>query len=64
MNIQMGVLRPERSKIELYDILGNMIYSILLNGSAKIDVSDVPKGFYIMKLTKGKKTFMYKIVKK
>jgi acetyl esterase/lipase len=37
------------SKVEIFDVLGQLRYSILLNSMGKIDLKDLPKGVYLLK---------------
>ncbi len=49
--------------IALYDLSGNLIHSEARKGSAQIDMKALPKGLYILKLTKDNKIYNYKLIK-
>lgn len=53
------------NKVEVLDLTGKSVYSTTLNRQeAKLDLSFLPKGNYIMKVTSDKKTESFKIIKK
>jgi hypothetical protein len=42
---------PERSELEIYNILGEKVYDEVINSSnVQIDLSDKPKGIYFFKI--------------
>lgn len=53
------------NKVEVLDLTGKSVYSTTLDKQeAKLDLSFLPKGNYIMKVTSDKKTESFKIIKK
>lgn len=53
-----------KKELEIYNVFGEKVYSIPLmkQSSNKIDISDSPKGIYLLKLIKGEKTYSIKII--
>ena len=64
LNIKMGYSNLQKSLIEIYDLRGSLIYRGKTDGSSKIDFSWIPKGIYILRITKNQKSFNYKIINK
>ena len=58
------LLRLQKSLIQIYDLRGSLIYRGMTDGSTKIDYSSIPKGIYILRITKNQKSFNYKIINK
>jgi hypothetical protein len=59
--IEMGALS---SSIEIFNQLGEMIYSsqLLQQTTKEIDLSDAPKGLYLLKIIAGKELITRKLV--
>ena len=64
LNIKTGYSNLQKSLIEIYDLRGSLIYREKTDGSSKIDFSWIPKGIYILRITKNQKSFNYKIINK
>ena len=64
LNIKTGYSNLQKSLIEIYDLRGSLIYRGMTDGSSKIDFSWIPKGIYILRITKNQKSFNYKIINK
>ena len=64
LNIKTGYSNLQKSLIEIYDLRGSLIYRGKTDGSSKIDFSWIPKGIYILRITKNQKSFNYKIINK
>ena len=62
LNIKTGYSNLQKSLIEIYDLRGSLIYRGKTDGSSKIDFSWIPKGIYILRITKNQKSFNYKII--
>ena len=64
LNIKTGYSNLQKSLIEIYDLRGSLIYRGKTDGSSKIDFSWIPKGIYVLRITKNQKSFNYKIINK
>ena len=64
LNIKTGYSNLQKSLIEIYDLRGSLIYRGKRDGSSKIDFSWIPKGIYVLRITKNQKSFNYKIINK
>tara|TARA_R110002049_G_scaffold235268_1_gene408533 strand:+ start:11648 stop:14932 length:3285 start_codon:yes stop_codon:yes gene_type:complete len=52
--------------VEIYDLAGKLLFSKTYQATTnqlKIDVSDIPKGVYVLKVASKENTFNYKIIK-
>ena len=57
-------LIAQNSKVEIYDLSGQMVYSSLIrNAVSFIDLTDQPKGVYLVKFYSGQAVFTKRIVK-
>ena len=63
LNINLGFFKETKSVIQIFDIAGNLIYTIQSNDSIDVDFSSFPKGVYILKIIKGESIFNYKVIK-
>ena len=52
-----------KQNIEIFNIVGQSIYTSNINSKATVDVSAFAKGVYIIKLTRGKETIVKKFIK-
>jgi hypothetical protein len=51
------------ASVQVYDMVGKLVYSAnSANGIQKIDISDQPKGMYLVKVTSGKEVFTEKVI--
>ena len=64
--INMGQLDLSSIPVNVYDLNGKLVLSKvyqLNNGGFKIDVSNIPKGIYMLKMTTENRTYNYKIIR-
>ncbi len=64
--IKMGLLDISSIPINIYDLNGKLIFSKVYqfnNGGIKINVSNIPKGIYMLKMITTNKIFNYKIIR-
>ena len=65
LNIYLGSLNSEQTKISIYSVLGNRIYTSETNeNTCKIDMSQFSKGMYILNLETPKAHKSFKIIKR
>ena len=64
--VKMGHLDQSPIPVSIYDLSGKLVFSKvyqLNNGGFKINVSNIPKGIYMLKMITTDKTFNYKIIR-
>ena len=61
--ITIGDSDTQEINIGLYDMSGNLIYSKTQQGSASVNIADLPKGLYVLKLIQNNTTYHYKLIR-
>jgi len=51
------------AKVEVYSLNGSMVKSQLIHGSAQINLQQLPKGVYTLKVVSGTSNYAVKFVK-
>jgi len=67
LNIYSGNAAVEKIEVAMYSLLGKLILAKSLelnNGKARIDVSNISTGMYLLIINDGKEQANYKVLKK
>lgn len=59
-NVTIKTGYPSNSAVNIYDVYGKLIESKLFQ--KQVELSDIPKGFYLVKITNGMKTYTEKLI--
>ncbi len=63
-NFTVNLGNDEKANIELFNIVGQMVYSETITGSAQVNVANLHSGVYMLKVNQNGKTYTTKVVVK
>jgi hypothetical protein len=63
-NFTVNLGNDEKANIQLYNIVGQQVYSETINGTAQVNVSNLKSGVYMLKINQNGKSYTTKVIVK